>query len=247
MTLYLVGLGLYNIKDLTLRGIEAIRKSSLIYLEGYTSRTPSLKGLEKFFGKRIRIADRNMVETEAEQTILRDAKEKDIAFLVAGDPLCATTHIDLILRAKKLGIKTEIIHNASIISAIGTTGLSVYKFGKIVSIPFEHAHIKSPINALKENKSLGLHTLFLLDLDPFANRFLRISEAADYLIRNGVPTREEALGCARIGYPDQKIVYAGLSKLKQVDFGKPPYCIVIPGELHFIEQEALERWRLKKN
>lgn len=52
-----------------------------------------------------------------------------------GDAFCATTHSDLYLRAVKLGIKVEVIHNASIISAVGCTGLQVYRFGEVVSVP----------------------------------------------------------------------------------------------------------------
>lgn len=55
--------------------------------------------------------------------------EGNYAFLVVGDAFCATTHSDLYLRAVKLGIKVEVIHNASIISAVGCSGLQVYRFG----------------------------------------------------------------------------------------------------------------------
>ena len=57
------------------------------------------------------------------------AKEKPVSFLVAGDPLCATTHTDLFLRAVKMGVKVEVIHNASIMNAIAACGLSLYRFG----------------------------------------------------------------------------------------------------------------------
>ncbi|MEK9207878.1 MAG: MGMT family protein, partial [Patescibacteria group bacterium] len=53
--------------------------------------------------------------------------------------------------AKKLGISTKIIHNASIINAIGITGLQLYKFGKVSSIPFENDTIEVPYDNLKIN------------------------------------------------------------------------------------------------
>ena len=62
--------------------------------------------------------------------------ENDYSFLVVGDPFCATTHSDLFLRAIKLGIKVQVVHNASIMNAIGATGLMLYRFGETVSIPF---------------------------------------------------------------------------------------------------------------
>lgn len=50
------------------------------------------------------LADRNVVESEAD-SIYASAKDEDVAFLVVGDPLCATTHTDLIIRARELGVK----------------------------------------------------------------------------------------------------------------------------------------------
>jgi len=49
--------------------------------------------------------------------------------LVVGDPLCATTHVDIYYRAIKKGIKVGIIHNASIINAAACCGLHLYDFG----------------------------------------------------------------------------------------------------------------------
>ena len=61
--------------------------------------------------------------------------ESNYAFLVVGDAFCATTHADLYLRANKLKIEVKVIHNASIISAVGCCGLQVYRFGEVVSVP----------------------------------------------------------------------------------------------------------------
>lgn len=44
---------------------------------------------------------------------------------VVGDPFGATTHTDLVLRAKEAGIQYRVIHNASIMNAIGCCGLQV--------------------------------------------------------------------------------------------------------------------------
>jgi diphthine synthase len=67
-----------------------------------------------------------------QDTILANAKDNDVAFLVGGDPLSATTHTDLILRAVELNIPYRIIHNASIMNAIGSCGLQVNYFeGKV--------------------------------------------------------------------------------------------------------------------
>jgi len=39
--------------------------------------------------------------------------------------LRATTHADLLLRAKERGVATKVIHNASIMNAVGCCGLQV--------------------------------------------------------------------------------------------------------------------------
>src|SRR3989344_6609761 len=124
MTLYFIGLGLADEKDISLKGLELIKKCESVYLENYTSVLGcSVEKLENLYGKKIILADRELVEKKAEQTILSDAKKKNVAFLVVGEPMAATTHIDLMLRAKELNIKFRVVHNASIMSAIGITGL----------------------------------------------------------------------------------------------------------------------------
>lgn len=247
MTLYFIGLGLNNEKDISIDGLEAVKKCDVVYLENYTSILNCTKGdLEKLYGKKIITARRSLVEAD-DNEIIENAKSKNVAFLVAGDPLVATTHIDLFLRAKKEGIKCHVIHNASIISAIGVTGLQVYKFGKTTSIPLENENIESPYDVLKDNLSLGLHTLFLLDLDPDEEKFLSVNDAVRYLLKVELKRNEKifsekilCIGCARIGSENQVIKAGTAKELLKHDFGKPVHCLIIPGKLHFMEEEALE-------
>ncbi len=132
----MVGLGLGSPKDITLRGLDAIKTSAYIYLETYTSLLPNCgrKDLELFYEREILEADRELVESGCDEMLERAVKEK-VAFLVAGDPLCATTHTDLFLRAKEKGVSVEVIHNASIMNAVSSCGLSLYRFGETISIP----------------------------------------------------------------------------------------------------------------
>lgn len=69
-------------------------------------------------------ADRELVEQGADE-ILFNAGEDDVVLLVVGDPFGATTHADILLRAQDLEIDTKVIHNASIMNAIGCCGLQV--------------------------------------------------------------------------------------------------------------------------
>jgi len=55
--------------------------------------------------------------------MIEKAKTEEVAFCVVGDPFSATTHSDLFLRCRKEGVNVEVIPNASIITAMGITGL----------------------------------------------------------------------------------------------------------------------------
>ncbi len=244
MTLYFIGLGLNDEKDISLKGLELVKKADSVYLECYTSKlNTSIINLERLYNKKIIKADRNIVENEAEKTILKDAKEKEVAFLVIGDVMAATTHVDLFLRAKKAGIKTKIIHNASVLTAVGITGLEIYKFGRTTSIPFDNKNIRSPLEVLKNNKKLGLHTLFLLDLDPSKDKYLSIKDAVEYLIKNKVDENIKAVACAALGSEEPFVKHDSLKNFKKLKINKFPQCLIIPGKLHFMEEEALELWR----
>ena len=249
MPLHFIGLGLGNEKDITINGLEALKKCDLIYLDYYTSILNCKKeDLEKFYGKKIILARRQLVEAD-DNEIINNAKTKNVAFLVFGDPLVATTHIDLLMRAKEKGIKCSVIHNSSIVSAIGITGLQVYKFGKVTSIPFDNENVETPYDVLKNNLQNGLHTLFLLDLNPDEDNFMKISDAIRYLLRTELKRNEKifsektfCIGCARIGHQDQLIRAGAAKNLLNFDFGKPVHCFIVPAKLHFMEEESLKMY-----
>lgn len=250
MALYLIGIGLSDEKDITMKGLEAVKKCSFIFLEGYTSKLNcNISNLEKLYGKQVILADRQMVEKEAEETILKFAKAQDVAFLVIGDVLGATTHLGLLMRAKELGIKTEVIHNASILTAVGITGLSLYKFGKTTSIPFENENVETPYNVLKENGKM--HTLFLLDLKPEENKFMAFGDAIKYLLKieekrkEKIFTKEKVcIGCAALGSKDYYTKYGKAKGLMKEKVDKFPQCLIVPGELHFMEEDFLKTFSL---
>jgi diphthine synthase len=166
MVLYLIGLGLGDEKDITVKGLEAVKKCSRLYLEHYTSiLAVSQERLEAFYEKPIILADRDLVETEADQ-ILKNADKEDVGFLVVGDPFGATTHTDLMIRAKEQKIPVVPIHNASIMNAIGCCGLQLYNYGQAVSIVFftDSWRPDSFYEKIKQNRELKLHTLCLLGM-----------------------------------------------------------------------------------
>ncbi|TCD69404.1 diphthine synthase [Steccherinum ochraceum] len=163
---YVVGLGLCDERDITVRGLEAVKSCSRVYLEAYTSILMVQKErLEEFYGKELILADRDMVETESDD-ILKNANKENVALLVVGDPFGATTHSDIILRARSAKIPVRVIHNASIMNAVGACGLQLYNFGQTVSLVFftETWKPDSFYDRIKENADLGMHTLVLLDI-----------------------------------------------------------------------------------
>lgn len=164
--LFIIGLGLTDLEDITVKGLKAIQSSERVYLEAYTSLLGVNKDdLEKFYNKTIIIADREMVE-QCSDEIIENADKINVSFLVVGDPFGATTHSDLILRAVEKSIPYKIIHNASIMNAVGCCGLQLYNFGETVSICFwsDNWKPKSFFDKININRKLGLHTLCLLDI-----------------------------------------------------------------------------------
>jgi len=248
MTLFLIGLGLGSFRDITLRGMEILNKSDIIFYENYTSLLGfDITELEKNIKKKIIPITRE--ELEESDILMKDSKKKNISLIVIGDPLSATTHIELIMRAKELGVESKVIHNASIITAISETGLQLYKFGRVISLPFITDNLpKSVYDNISANKKNGLHSLILLDIKAHESRFMTINQAIEILLkmeqfflRKILGNNQKWIACARIGMDDQKIIYDHPKELLNINFGKQPHCIVIPGNLHFLEQEFLDK------
>jgi len=252
MTLYIIGIGLADEKDITVKGLEIVQKCDVVYLEEYTSLLQcSFHDLAKLYDKEIILADRNTAE-QGDKKIVTDAKTKDVAFLVIGDPFSATTHVELYKLAKQNNVKVMVIHNASILTAVGITGLQLYKFGKTTSIPFieDHPQLETPYTVLKENIQMGMHTLFLLDLKPREEKFMTVTEALDILTTIEEKKKEKiispdtfVIGCARLGSDDFVVKSGLLQEIRNVDFGKPPHCLIIPGKMHFVEEEIVNMYK----
>jgi diphthine synthase len=271
MVLFVIGLGLGDERDVTVKGLEAVKSSVRVFLEEYTAILGIEKSrLESFYGKSIITADRELVESNAEM-ILNGAKEENIAFLVVGDPFAATTHSDLFLRAVERDIPVQVIHNASIMNAIGCTGLQLYNFGQTVSIPFFHLSYRpdSFYPKIATNLKDHFHTLCLLDIkvkeqtpENLARgvkiyeppRFMTINNAIQQLMESEEKRQERwltweslAVGVARVGQNDQRIVSGSLRQLASVDFGPPLHSLVICGEMHELELEMFEYYHIDRD
>jgi len=246
-----VGLGLYDEKDVSVRGLETIKDADLIFAEFYTSRLMGVspERLAEFYGKDVRLLSREEVEVSPEEW-MSQAREKKVAFLVGGDPMISTTHLDLRLRALKMGIETRVVHSSSIVTAIsGLTGLQNYRFGRSTSIPYPYVArgkrivAQSPYDVVVENLERDLHTLLFLDIQ--VDRYMTVGEGADLLLEmeniSGGDRLSAALGVgvARAGSDDANVLADWLPKLTEHDFGGPLHILVVPARLHFMEAEGL--------
>ena len=245
-----IGLGLYDEMGVSLRGLEEAKTAEATFIELYTSFMTnfSIKRFEEISGKRLQIVSRRELEEENGEVVLKAAEKGKAILLVPGDPLIATTHVSLRIRAEKLGIKTHIVNGASILSAvIGLSGLHNYKFGKSVTIPFpDETSAETPYNVIEQNRNLGLHTLCLLDIKAEEKRYMHICESLESLLnieekrKNGVVTMNTlVVGVARAGSTNPTVKADFVKNLLDFDFGEPPCSIIFPGKLHFMEVEAL--------
>ncbi|KPU63751.1 diphthine synthase [Thermococcus sp. EP1] len=250
MAIYFIGLGLYDEKDITLKGLEIAKKCELLFAEFYTSLLAgtTIEKIEQQIGKPIRVLNREDVELNFEKIVLKEAKEKNVAFLTAGDPMVATTHADLRIRAKQRGIESYIIHAPSIYSAISITGLHIYKFGKsaTVAYPEKNWFPTSHYDVLKENKERGLHTLLFLDIKADQGRYMSANEAMRILLQIEEMKKEDvftentlAIVLARAGSLTPTLKAGYVKELIKEDFGKQPHVLIVPGKLHIVEAEYL--------
>ena len=245
-----VGLGLHDEMGISLRGLEEVKTADKVFIELYTSFMPefSIKRFEELCGKRIQKVSRKELEEESGKIVIEAAKRGKAVLLVPGDPLIATTHVVLRVYAERLGVKTRVVHGASIISAVmGLCGLHNYKFGKSVTIPFQNENpSETPYEVIVKNKESGLHTLCLLDIKAEDKRYMRIREGLEVLLKieekrkRNVATMETlSVGVARAGSSNPTVKADFIKELLKYDFGEPPYSIVFPAALHFMEAEAL--------
>ena len=252
MTLYIIGIGLGDEKDISIRGLELVKSADVVYLERYTSLLQcSFHDLAKFYDKEIVLADRKTAENGME-AIVSEAKEKNVAFLVIGDALSATTHIELFKLCKENDIEVEVVHNASILTAVGVTGLQLYKFGNVTSIPFldDFPQLETPYHVVKDNLERGLHTLCLLDIKEDKERFMTVSQGIEVLQdiekrlgENVVNDDLFVVGCARLGTQNFIVKAGKLLEISRFDFGDAPHCLIIPGKMHFTEEDVLALWK----
>jgi diphthine synthase len=243
-----VGLGISGFESIPIEGLDIISKADSVYLEQFTSPIGKLdlEKIQNVIKGEFIAAKRWLVEDGKE--ILEKSKEKNVVLLAYGDPYIATTHIELRTRAIELKIETRSIHaSSSLTSMIGECGLHFYKIGRIATIMSEMKSLTTPYYVIYKNIIENNHTVLLLEYNQDKDFFLDPKDALKGLLeteegegRKVLTKSSYAIIASRIGFKDQTIISGKISSLAQLDFGKPPHTVIIPGRLHFTESDALK-------
>lgn len=166
--LLLIGMGPGRTDSMTIEAKNAAKSADFRRYEAYTALWPAdeLAKLEEDIGD-IEMVMRPEVESPTE--LLDLAKNHLVALLIVGDPLQATTHVDIQLQALEAGINCVVFHGISITTLVtGAIGLSNYRFGRQTTITYPYGGwvATSPLEVIAVNLFQNQHTLALLDLDP---------------------------------------------------------------------------------
>ena len=247
--LFLVGTGLAK-KDISYNAIE-ICKNCELFADRYTADMgqEKLDFLAETIGRRISELTRSDLEEESRELVER-ARRSDIAILVGGDPLIATTHKILFIQARKLGVPVHIIHASSIVSAIiGESGLDFYRFGPICTISRWTDKYKptSFYETIQRNMQSNSHSLVLLDYDSEGATSLdlkdamSILEAAEAKHRQGIITpKTQIFVMHNISVEGQAKALTTVSEAERMSFNGGMTAIILPARLSEVEREIVD-------
>ena len=256
--LWLIGIGPGDLDHITERAKRVAKGCSKRYLEGYTAILPPIeeKRLEAVVGPWERLM-RDRVESP--ENMLEEARVSSVALLVVGDPMQATTHIDLEERCAEEGIGFHVIPGLTATAlAVSLSGLQSYRFGRQVTIPFSDGEYlpTSPFEMICKNKEAGMHTLALLDLDPTGMgleqpRPMTPREAVDHLVRMNERSEEfnqlvedwQGLLLSDLGTEEERVVSGKMREISHIEGGHI-HALIIAAEFSGMEEEAFERRRL---
>jgi len=243
--LVFIGIG-YSRKHLTQEALEALRSVEKIYVDTYTSLYED--GFEWIKGvnprARVVMAKRSDLEGDGITRIVREAMERNVAIVCAGDPFTATTHDAVRVEALKNNVEVRVVTGLSIVNLVHSRlGLQAYRFGKMVTLVYPDGFKPySVIDVIYDNLSRNLHTLVLLDLRLDEGKAMTIPEAIDILgelDEKGLILDQVGVGIARLGWSTEYIRAGRLRKLRTYTYPPPPHSLVITAKLHPVELECL--------
>ncbi len=251
--LWLIGLGPGDLQQMTVAALAAARDADHRFLEGYTALLPpnELENMGELIGSwemRMRSA------VEEPHDLLSLAQSSKVALLIVGDPLQATTHVDLQIRCGELGIPCHVEHGISITTIVtGAVGLQSYRFGRQCTFAYPYGEYlpTSPLEIILANRERDLHTLALLDLDPSGmgegEQQPMTPEGAIDVLRKMAEKLEIDVEdwmivlCSDMGTDDARISVGSPTEISGVKGGRI-HCLLVPASLHDVEVTALARW-----
>lgn len=247
--LFLIGLGL-GTGEITYNGISSIKKSSKVFIENYT--TPISNEYMEFLntlGKKLIPIERSSMEDFAKD-LVSQAKKEDIAILIPGDPLIATTHHLLFVVANNLSIPVKVHHSSSIFSsAIAESRLDIYKFGPTTTITNWSEKYKptSFLETIEKNIKNNQHTLLLFDIlnngerTLFPNEAISIIEKSEEKLQRTIVSNVPVILLGNVGCEDQLLFYGTFQQIKKLKLNKQnKFCMVVPAKISFAEAELIE-------
>ncbi len=262
--LWLIGIGPGNLEQMTILAKDVAKNCYRLYLEGYTAILPEEEEekLKDLLGPWEKIM-RDAVEMPVE--LLMEAKTKPIGLLVVGDPMQATTHIDLEAHCEERGINFHIVPGISATSlAVSLSGMQSYRFGRQITLPYSYRNYLpiSPLETYIKNHDFGLHTLVLLDLDPTGMGIDKPTPMQPYqavsLVEKMVDKYKEDIGehalfekpvilwnailMSDLGGAAQQVCSGTLGELSAIDTGKI-HTFILTAEFSGMEEEAFNRRR----
>lgn len=261
--LWLIGIGPGDLDHMTERARGVARGCSKRYLEGYTAVLPPKEEgrLESVVGPWEKLM---RDEVEGAEELLASAREESVALLVVGDPMQATTHIDLEDRCVEQGIGFHVIPGLSATAlAVSLSGMQSYRFGRQVTLPFATSDYlpTSPLKMLCNNFENGLHSLVLLDLDPTGMglekpRPMSPAEAVGLLEKMAARVVDEEEGgrglleipvkqwngilLSDLGTEEERVLSGPLGDLSGQKGGMV-HAFILPAEFSGMEEDAFER------
>ncbi len=253
MVLVLAGLGT-SLDYASIKLLNELSTADVVLVEAYTSIAVgyTYERLRRMCLGELRYVSRRDLE-ENYEWIIEMARNRKVVILVAGDPLTATTHVSLLVEAKKKGVDIDIVLGVSgVYASITQSYLQAYRFGRIVTLTYpEKEYIPyTTVEVVRENLERNLHTLVLLDIRFDEGRAMRINEAVELLLRieeeyckinncEQVLDKVIGVGVARAATPDMLVKADLLPKLKNYNFPPPPHSLVVVAKPHPMELEAL--------
>ena len=251
--LWLIGLGPGDLNLMSQSALAGARNADYRFLEGYTALLPpeEVELLVEVVGT-WELRMRSAVENPDE--LLSLARKTKVALMVVGDPLQATTHVDLQIRCNEEGIPCYVEHGISITTIVtGAVGLQSYRFGRQATFAYPYGEYLpvSPLEIVVSNRTRDLHTLVLLDLDPTGmgngeQKPMSPKVAMDVLCKMAEKLDVDISDwsivlCSDMGTKDQSI-FVGLSdEIAKIQQGRI-HCLIFPAKLHDVEADALARW-----